>query len=293
MPSKEFSERKGSVWERYSFEGKPWEVVRKEMDEIAMSEVTIPKNISITKGEVAGIPGKWAKMDQKQEDFLLYIHGGGFTSGSSGIAMPFVTKLMEEVGLDSFSPDYRLAPEHVFPASVEDCLSIYKELLRMGYEPEHIIVAGESAGATLSLVLLLQCKAENLPFPKAVIAMSPVTDARAEVGRSSNKVLDDLPDTAQVWNLYAPGQNLANPYISPALGNLKGMPPVFLLAGGAEPLRVDSIQYAINSVEAGNDVLLKIGKDMIHTYPLDLYMYPEAMEAFEEIVMFAKQQLKH
>ena len=292
MPSREFLERKGSIWERYSFDGKPWAVVRKEMDEIVMSELAVPDNITIKRGEVAGISGRWGRMSEKKEKLLLYIHGGGFTCGSSGIAMPFVTAIMQNLGMDSFSPDYRLAPEHVFPAGVEDTFAVYKGVLALGYEPENIIIAGESAGATLSLVLPLQCKEENVPMPKAIIAMSPVTDARPEVQRSSDKVLEDLPDTEAVWKMYAPNHSVEHPYISPALGDLGNMPPVFLLAGGAEPLCVDSIKYMTASVQAGNDVQLKIGKDMIHTYPLDFYMYPEAKEAFDEIVFFIGQKLK-
>lgn len=292
MPSKSFLNRRGSIWERTVFEGKSLPQLREEMDTAVMDELRLPAGIQVELGECGGISGRWVRPEQDIGKVIYYIHGGGFTLGSSGIPMPFLVELSKRLGVTCFSVDYRLAPEHVFPAAPEDALAAYKGLLDLGYEPENIAVTGESAGATLSLVLLLQCKQAGVALPCCAAAMSPVTDASPMTKRSGDKVLEDLPDTEQVWNQYAPKQDRSNPYISPALGNLQNLPPIFLLAGGAEPLVADALIYAEKAIEAGVDIQLKVGRDMIHTYPLDFMDYPEAMEAFEQMELFFRYQLK-
>jgi acetyl esterase/lipase len=292
MPSKDFLDRKGSLWERESFEGKPLPEIRTEMDAQAMYELTIPEGITIESGFCGGVPGRWAKTAHGEGRILLYIHGGGFTLGSSGIAMPFVTELVKKLHIDSFSPDYRLAPEHKFPAGHEDNLRVYEELLSLGYQAKDIILAGESAGATYCLALLGQARECGLPLPAGVVAMSPVTDARPESQTEDRKVLEDLPGLEGILQIFAPEADPADPLLSPALGDLRGFPPVFLLAGGAEPLARDAILYAKNAAEAGVGVRLAIAKEMIHTYPLDFLDYPEAMEALEEITLFLRHRYR-
>ncbi len=290
MPSQEFLNRPGSIWERTSFAGKTLPELRAEMDAQVMRELRLPPGVTVRDGSVAGVPGKWAESEHKSGKFLLYLHGGGFTLGSSGIAMPYVTELAHRFGLSTFSPDYRLAPDHVFPAGVEDCIAVYQGILEMGWKGEDIILSGESAGATLCLVLLHLIKREGLPYPKAVVALSPVTDAVPETERGQKQVLDDLPDTDEVWRVYAPGADLTDVRISPARGDLSGFPPVYLNAGGAEALMADALLFADCAARAGVDIQLKIGKDMIHTYPLDFLDYPEAREAFEQISLFLQTQ---
>lgn len=291
MPSQEFLNRPGSIWERYCFPGKTMETIRREMDETVMAELCLPAGVTVTDGSCGGQTGRWVKGPGENKKVMYYIHGGGFTLGSSGIPMPFLTQLAARLDLCCFSLDYRLAPEHKFPAAPEDCLAAYKGLLEMGFAPEDIAVCGESAGASLSLVLLHQLKAEGLPYPACVIALSPVTDGRPRAQKGDSKVLDALPAANEVWNAYAPGEDLSNPLISPALGDLTGFPPVFILAGGAEMLVDDALIYMGAGIAAGMDLRLTVGKDMIHTYPLDLLDYPEAMEAFEEIVLYLRQRL--
>lgn len=288
MPSQEFLNRRGSIWERTDFIGRPFSELREEMDARVMSELVVPEGVTVTSGEVAGVPGRWANTNKGTGRLLLYIHGGGFTLGSSGVAMPYVTELVRRFDADSFSPDYRLAPEHRFPINIDDCWAVYTELLKT-YKPENIIFSGESAGATIILALLHLCKQNGVPYPKAVVPLSPVTDAVQEA-QNDEAVIEGLDAGPAIWDMYCPGADLRDPRISPALGDLSGFPPVFVLAGGAETLMVDSLIFAANAAKAGVDVQLKIGKDMIHTYPLDFLDYPEAKEAFEEISLFVKTQ---
>lgn len=288
MPSKEFLNRRGSIWERTSFVGKPFPVLREEMDSAAIADLREYDDVSWEPGNAGEISGKWVYPKEKSEKLLYYIHGGGFTLGSSGIPMPFLMELSHRLGITCFSADYRLAPEHQFPAAPEDAFSGYKALLEMGYLPENIVVCGESAGGTLSLDIPLMCKDTEVPVPKAVIALSPLTDAAMPV---NGVVLEGLDDTDEVVDMYAPGVDKKHPLISPYYGDLSGYPAVFLSEGGAEALGGNAIKFAQKASASGVDVRLRIGKDMIHTYPLDLWDYPEAMEAFEEIELFIRQQI--
>lgn len=291
MPSREFLSRPGSVWERTPFEGKELPALRAEMEALALSGLRKYDDVSWEAGSCGPLSGKWVRPKAPSDALLYYIHGGGFTLGSSGIPLPFLMELSHRLGLTCFSADYRLAPEHPFPAAPDDAFSGYRALLELGYDPQRIVICGESAGATLSLVTVLMAKQAGLPLPRAVAALSPVTDAAPELARSSDQVLDELPTTEEVWNIYAPGADLSDFRISPARGDLEGFPPVFLSVGSTESLLADALIFTQNLSRAGGDVRLHVGRDMIHTYPLDLWDYPEAMTAFEEIELFLSQLL--
>lgn len=288
MASNEFTNRRGSIWERTDFAGKSFPELREEMEARILSELKEYPDVRWEAGKAGDISGKWIFPRERSDKLLYYVHGGGFTLGSSGIPMPFLLELSHRLGITCFSADYRLAPEHTFPAAPEDAFAGYQALLELGYLPENIAVCGESAGATLSLDIPLMCKEAGAPVPGAIIALSPVTDATAP---AEGTVLEGLDDSNAIYEMYAPGYPLTHPLISPALGDLSGFPATFLSAGGGEILMKDSLIFAQAAARAGVDIRLHIGKDMIHTYPLDLWDYPEAMEAFEEIELFLRQAL--
>lgn len=289
MPSKEFLHRPGSIWEQTCFDGKSLPELRREMEQRVISGLRHYSDVQWESGAAGIISGKWIRPSNPNGALLYYIHGGGFTLGSSGIPLPFLMELSHRLGLTCFSVDYRLAPEYTFPAAPEDAFSGYCELLESGYDPQKIIVCGESAGATLSLDIPLMAKEAGLPSPAAIIAMSPVTDATAQ---AEGTVLDGLDDSDGVMEIYAPGHDRADPLISPAFGDLTDFPPTFLSVGSTEVLLKDSLTFIQNAAKAGCDIRLHVGRDMIHTYPLDLWDYPEAMIAFEEIELFIRQHLR-
>ena len=289
MPSKEFLNRRGSIWERTDFAGKSFPELRSEMEARVVAELRHYDDVSWEPGNAGPVSGKWVRPASPNGGLIYYVHGGGFTLGSSGIPMPFLLELSHRLGVTCFSADYTLAPEATFPSAPNEAFSGYKALLELGWPAEKIIVCGESAGATLSLDIALMAKDAGIAAPKAVIALSPVTDATAPV---EGVVLEGLDDNHAIYQMYAPGYSLDHPLISPALGDLSGFPATFLSAGGAEILMQDSLIFADRASRAGVDVQLHIGKDMIHTYPLDLWDYPEAMEAFEQISLFIAQQLR-
>lgn len=289
MPSYAFLHRRGSIWERTSFEGKSLPELRQVMEDGVLSDLKPYKDVTWQPGTAGTISGKWLRPKAPSGKLLYYVHGGGFTLGSSGIPMPFLLELSHRLGITCFSADYRLAPEHTFPAAPDDAFAGYQALLSMGYQAEDIILCGESAGATLSLDIPLMAKASGIPTPRAVIAMSPVTDATAAV---DGTVLEGLDGPDKIYEVYAPGWDLSDYRISPALGDLTDYPPVFLSVGSTEVLLQDALIFTHAAAKAGVDVRLHVGRNMIHTYPLDLWDYPEAMDAFEEIELFIRQQTR-
>ena len=288
MPSKEFLSRPGSVWERTSFAGKELPDLRAEMDALAVSGLRDYGDVRWESGTCGAVSGKWVYPDRPSGGLLYYIHGGGFTLGSSGIPLPFLMELSHRLGVTCFSADYRLAPEHTFPAAPEDAFAGYQALLDSGYDPSRVILCGESAGATLALNVLHLSKRAGLPLPGGAVLLSPVTDSTPA---RSETVLEGLNGPDEVMDVYAPGQDRADPLLSPALADLEGYPPIFLSAGGAEILLRDALTFVGAAARAGCDIRLHVGRDMIHTYPLDFWDYPEAMEAFEEIELFLRQRL--
>ena len=178
----------GLVKNRHLFKGKlKPEVVdedfsvdkfRADIDAVS-ARIKLPKNITTEKIIINQIQAEWIIPANPMEGkMLLYIHGGGFISGSCLTHRMHVAKFANGSQLRSLVFDYRLAPEHPFPAGLEDCIEVYSWLLQHGYQPQDIVVGGESAGATLTLSLLLALKERGISLPKAAFSISPVTDLR-------------------------------------------------------------------------------------------------------------------
>jgi acetyl esterase/lipase len=172
---------------------------------------------------------------------------------------------------------------------------VYQSVLASGYQPENIIIAGESAGGGLNLATLLYLKDKNIPLPKAGVAISPWTDlsCQGETYKTKNKV---SPAPLNSWHVfakhYAGETPLNNPYISPLFGDLKGLPPLLINAGMDDELFDDGHAFAEKAKAAGVDITFRAGEKMVHCYPLLAPMFPEATEAMEEIVQFIRKHLQ-
>ena len=188
--------------------------------------------------------------------------------------------------------DYRLAPEHKFPAAVEDCLAAYRQLIDSGHSAQRIVIAGDSAGGNLALVTLLAARDAGLPLPCGAVALSPLTDMTFS-GESMrrNDGVDPLFTRAVVDKLaplYLPRQNAADPYLSPLFGNLDGLPPTLLMVGSSELLLDDSVRYASRA----NNVTLEVWHDMPHVFPV-FSVLPESREAIGHICEFVVACLRN
>mgnify|MGYP000454065879 CR=1 FL=1 len=218
---------------------------------------------------------------------ILYLHGGGYVAGNIRYARGFAGILADRTRQTVFSAAYRLAPENPFPAAVEDALSAYRYLLKSGFEPEDISFAGESAGGGLVYCLCLKIKELKLPQPAAIIGISPWTDLTfsGESYRTNAKKDPSLSEEAlrSYAAAYAKGQE-ENPLVSPVLGDLTGLPPSLLLAGGDELLLSDAQMLAARLRDCGCGCELHVEEGLWHVYVL--YGIPEAREALTKIADF-------
>ncbi len=255
----------------------------------------IPSGITLKPLVIEGIQAEWiipAGADQSK--LILYVHGGGYVSGSCNDHRGFISKFARNCGYANLVYEYRLAPEHPFPAALEDSVTVYEWLLSSCFSPTNILVAGESAGGGLCLALLLALRDRDIPLPAAAVAISPWTDLTCSSDSyfTKNRVSLAPKDS---WTLfsrcYAGSQDAANPLISPLFGDLTGLPPLFINAGMDDELFEDAEKFSTKAAKAGVNVIFLTGKGMVHCYPLLAPMFREAAEAMEEICDFTKRQL--
>lgn len=265
---------------------------REHIDKVS-AKIKLPKNISTQKISFEGIEAEWIIPQKPHKDkVLLYIHGGGFISGSCLTHRMHVAKFANGCNLKSLVFDYRLAPEHPFPAALDDCVSTYTWLLHQGYDANSIIVGGESAGATLALSLLLALKEKGIGLPKATFSISPVTDLSCSAKSFEYNARNDVAPQGSwtVWTkMYISGNDAQNPLLSPQFGDYKGITPMYICVGTHEIHFDDCVQVAKVAEQYGVEVSLRIWENMIHAFPLLTPFFPEAKKAFEEICEFVKK----
>ncbi len=244
---------------------------------------------------IDGMSAAWTRpeMGHDRRHAILYCHGGGYTSGNLGYARILSAKLAHVTGYEVLSFDYRLAPEHPYPAAVEDAMRAWDHLMHMGYGARDVIVAGDSAGGNLALCLTLRLKEQARMLPRALILMSPWTDMTSS-GKSYTENVDMDPmitnDYIQaVRTAYAgEGADYASPMLSPLFADLKGFPPVFVQVGSHEILLSDSVRLRDRLVMAGVPCRLEVWNEMWHVF--QMFPMKKATEAMESIGRFLLEQ---
>ena len=218
---------------------------------------------------------------------VLYLHGGGYTAGSLSYALGFGSVLALHLGLPVLCAAYRLAPEDPFPAALDDACSAYLSLLSAGLAPENITFIGESAGGGLLYALCLRLKAQGLPLPGRLAALSPWVDLTLS-GRSYVENAKKDPclseDSLRDYAACYAGHDLRNPLVSPIFGDLRGLPSSLIFAGGDELLLDDAEMLQERLKAAGCESELHIEPGLWHVYPL--YGIPEANAALHKIRRF-------
>jgi monoterpene epsilon-lactone hydrolase len=225
---------------------------------------------------------------------LLYLHGGGFCWHDAPMYRGFVARLCRTIGATGYLPDYRLAPEHQFPAAVNDSLETYRWLLEQpGVDPRRLVLAGDSAGGSLLLTTLMQARDQGLPLPACAVALCPLTDATGTGSSLMENAKRDVIFTPEalgaIMKLYLPESNEpADPLVSPLLGDLQGLPPLLLQVGEPELLRDDSVRFADKIVQSGGVVDLEVWDGMPHTFQLIPWL-PEGNQALQKIADFVRK----
>lgn len=217
--------------------------------------------------------GSWFTGKKKEPRVtMLYFHGGGYSFYPQAYAN-FIALLTLAAKSRTFALDYRLSPEHRFPAQLEDALNSYRWLLESGVEPDRLVVAGDSAGGNLTLALLLSARESNLPLPALAVALSPPTDFETEfieTELSGNPAFDwiDKGELEQWADWFCDSAERRNPLVSPILADLSGLPPVYIQAGRAEILYPSIQAFADRAREQAADVELETWDDMTHDFQM-------------------------
>lgn len=253
-----------------------------------------PKGVAIRQEDLAGVPGEWLRPygETDPKAVLLYLHGGGYIACSTLTHRPATTFFAQRDFL-VYAPEYRLAPEHRFPAGIDDAVAVY-QALRRKHPSRPILVAGDSAGGGLALAMMLRLREEGLPLPAAAVLFSPLTDL---TGRGQSRVLNDRRcamfhgEGLKIVNrFYLPDSvDPAHPLASPLLADLRGLPPLLLHVGEDETLRDDSTALAQRASEAGVDVQLGVWPAVPHVWQLMHRMIPEGRKSLEGACVFLHQ----
>ncbi len=230
-----------------------------------------PQGLVVTSVNEDGVKGVWQDMPEVRKDkVLLYLHGGGYTIGSPAMASVISVTIADVMKVRCFSVDYRLAPEHPFPAALDDAVAAYKWLLKNGYQAENIVVSGESAGGGLSLALLLKLRDEGIALPAGAFLISPWTDLAVSF-EAPNICYDPMFKPGALKKgaeLYLKDTPATNPYASPYYGDFKGLPPMLFQVGSNEVLYDDTMQAARKAGMAGVYVRVETWPGYFHVFQM-------------------------
>jgi epsilon-lactone hydrolase len=263
-----------------------------------MSALPVPEGIRVDEASLGGRPALRVVPDTGAgSGTLLYLHGGSHVVGSPRTALGLTASLVVRTGIPAISLDYRLAPEHPFPADVQDVVAAYRELLEQGHAPESIAFAGDSAGGGLTITGALAARDAGLPLPAAIVAFSPGLDAtRAGESMVTKAEADPLLDRASIdhlSSLYVAGQDRRDPLLSPAVtADLTGLPPLLVQVGTNEMLLDDARRLALRASDAEVDVVLDITAKVPHVFQAFTGILDEADEALDRAALFLRQRVQ-
>jgi acetyl esterase/lipase len=259
--------------------------IRPYPDDVAAADVTL-----------GGVPAiELTVAGQETDPAIVYFHGGGYVAGSARAGAHLAAELARRTGGRALSVDYRLAPEHPYPAAVQDGLAAYAGLLESGTRPSRVLLAGDSAGGGLAVATLLAAREQGLPQPAAVAVFSPWADlTRSGASMRTKDGTDPLFSyDAMGWyaGRYLPAGDRSAPLASPVFAALAGLPPLLIQAGSHEVLLDDAVRLAANAARDDVEVTLQVAPEGTHVFQLHFGALHEADEAIDEIARFFRRHL--
>ena len=269
----------------------PEELEHQRRNQELLGRLTAPMaGMDYEEFSIGTMPAAWTRLKAPHGNrrVILYCHGGGYTSGNLGYSRVLSSKLAHVTGYDVLSFEYRLAPEHPYPAAVEDALRAWDYLMYLGYGAENVTAAGDSAGGNLALVLCTRLKAAGRRLPRALLLMSPWTDMTMSGASYRERAESDPMLTAEyieaVRSAYAGGQDYRSPELSPLLGDLRGFPPALIQVGDHEILYSDSaaLQKALHRAQV--PCRLEVSEGMWHVF--QMFPVKKAAAAMESAARF-------
>lgn len=245
---------------------------------------TPPRRTTFAAGSFQGVPYQQVTCDPSGRRAILYLHGGAYIIGASDTHRGITGHIARATGCAVFVPDYRLAPEHPYPAALDDALAMYQHLLALDYSPEQISVVGDSAGGGLTIALALSLKAKGLPLPSSLVVMSPWVD----LTHQHLHIPDAEPVLQLRWiqnaaTLYSNGLPLTDPMISPVYGDLSGLPPLLIQVGSQEILLNDARRLTEKAEADGVSVTLTEHYKLWHVFQIHAGALTEANNAIKAI----------
>ncbi len=269
------------------------ETARRGQDKLGeIMSMSVKKEIRYEEVALTHCKGVWAiPKDEPRDGILLYLHGGGYCCGDLKYAKGVASVLAQKCAMRVFAPAYRLAPEDRFPAALDDTFEAYRYLLRLGYPPSGIMIAGESAGGGLIYSLCVKLKEEGLPLPTGLIAISPWTDLTSSGATYESNAEADPTMTKKRLQFFADlyTDHKEDPLVSPLFADLSGMPPSLIFVGGDEIMRDDARLLHEKLLSQGCDSEFVIAPRLWHAYIL--YQLKERQRDFDAINHFITYRL--
>jgi epsilon-lactone hydrolase len=245
---------------------------------------------------IGNIPAFWISgPSASKHRTILFFHGGSFMVGSTNDHLDLCGKLSHSTGCRVLSIDYRLAPEHIFPTALNDCIASYLWLIETGTTPSLIIPVGISAGGNLILSMFMKLRATGIPLPRTAVCISPAVDItpREEIfEKNADKDWIFKEDIELLRRIYLRKHDPRDPLVSPTHGDLRDFPPLFIQVGTHETLFDDVRIFAEKAKKAGVDVTLDAWEGMFHCWQIFSSMLPEGQQAIDNIGMYIKKTLK-
>ena len=262
--------------------------------EAMLSGLALPEHVTVNEIRVGDLDADWVAMPNSANNrVVLYLHGGGYVMGSRRTHRELAARIARDAAARVLVLEYRLAPEHPFPAAVDDATAAYRWLRKQGVAASSIAIAGDSAGGGLTLATLLTLRDASEALPACAVCMSPWTDlegtgASAQPGGADDPMIS-VAALRDMGKLYA-ANSLRNPLAAPLHGNFKGLPPVLIQVGTREILLDDSTRVADKARAAGVTVRLEIEEGAPHVWQATPYL-PEAIDAVKRIGVFVRERI--
>ena len=269
--------------------------LRREYEEIDARYFQLASDVVRTPVDCDGVPAEWITVPQSRDErVILYLHGGSFAFRFPNAHAALVSRLCQSLGARALIPDYRLAPEHPFPAAPDDCHRAYRALMGQGLCSRSIVIAGDSAGGNLALVTIHRAKAAGEPLPSCAVLLSPALDCTLTSPSMADYDGQDpmlrLRTLLVLRRCYVPSpQQYVDPEVSPLFADFHGFPPLLLQAGSSEMLRDEAVRGADKAHAAGVDVELEIWPGVPHGFQIAEFL-PEATSAIDHIARFVRMR---
>jgi acetyl esterase/lipase len=269
--------------------------LRHKYEKLDARQFRLDPDVTRTPVACGEVPAEWVSVrESRSERVLLYLHGGSFAFRFPSAHAALAARMCRRLGTRALIPDYRLAPEHPFPAAPDDCETAYRWLLKSGVNSRNIVIAGDSAGGNLTLVTLQRARAAQLPLPACAVLLSPALDCTlSSPSMAAHEGRDPMLQLANLlvlrgYYVRSPHE-YTNPEVSPLFADFRGFPPLFLQVGTRELLRDEATRAAEKAHAAGVDVELELWPGVAHVFQIADFL-PESTHAIDNIGRFVRKR---